>query len=100
MFAAATARSILKDQLLQLLQSNQIKITDDLQMTDVENRILEYDKLNRPEEQEVDQCRVCLEYGIGLLNLFKDCDESPSTVEKLLECSRISQVCSVMKLYC
>lgn len=99
MFAATTARTVLKAQLLQSLQSNQIEITDDLQMTDIESRILQHEKSDFLErsgcEVSVDQCRVCLTYGNGLVNLFEDLNETPSTIDKLMECSRISQVDSM-----
>lgn len=83
-FAAAKARTELKAQLLRSLHSNKIEITDDLRMTEIDKRMLEHHE---------DQCRVCLENGNGFLNLFKESNETPpSMVDKLMECSRISQV--------
>lgn len=95
---------MVKAQLLQSLQCNQMEITDDLHMTDIENRILQHEKSSamEPEIDEinsVDQCRVCLEYGNGFLNLFYDLHETPSTIDKLMECSRISQVCYFFRLF-
>ncbi|KAG4065393.1 hypothetical protein HA402_002791 [Bradysia odoriphaga] len=97
-FAAAKTRTMIKAQLLQSLQCNQMEITDDLQMTEIENRILQHEKSSAMDPEEInsiDQCRVCLEYGNGFLSLFHDLHETPSTIDKLMECSRISQVDSL-----
>lgn len=93
---------MIKAQLLQSLQCNQMEITDDLHMTEIENRILQHEKSSamEPEVEEsnsIDQCRVCLEYGNGFINLFNDLHETPSMIDKLMECSRISQVESLFR---
>lgn len=87
LFSAAKERTLLKVQLLNSLRNNKIEISDDLQMTDIENRILQH------VTDGEDQCRVCLERGNDFLSLFKDCTRTPSIIDKLMECSRISQVC-------
>ncbi len=97
-FTAAKARTVLKAQLLQTLQSNNIEIADDFQMTEIEHRIFQMEKSTETyDEHKIreDQCRVCLAVvGIGFVNLFKNSHETPSIIDKLMECSRISQVTS------
>lgn len=92
LFAAAKARTVCKVQLLESLKSNKIEITGDLQMTEIENRLLEHEKSIKHESDSEEQCRVCLTYGNGFLNLFDEQSETPSVIDKLMECSRISKV--------
>ncbi|KAJ6649313.1 Zinc finger protein, partial [Pseudolycoriella hygida] len=94
-FAAVKARTIVKAQLLESLQSNNINISDDLQMTDIENRILQQGNSNVKNEivnGTEDRCRVCLQYGYGFVNLFQESNQTPSLIDKLMECTRISQL--------
>lgn len=68
-------------------------------MTDVKNCLFETLQQGKPIikhrneiKGEKDQCRICLEHGNDLVNLFNEQFETPSIVDKLMECSRISQV--------
>lgn len=84
-----------------------MEITNDLQMTEKENHLLKIvqneksiHKHNNNQGGEGDRCRICLEQGNDLINFFKEQyeTETPSIVDKLIECSRISQV-SIAELF-
>lgn len=95
LFDAAKARTLLKVQLLKSLQNNRIEITDDLRLTEIENRILQHDQTISTygyDNDGDDQCRICLEHGNGFFNFFNEPQQTPSTIDKLMECSRISPV--------
>lgn len=94
-------RTSIKADLLGYLRKNKMEIASDLQMTENENRILDilegkkltFDEVvKRDDDEEEIICRICLERGTDFIRLFNGQHETPSITDKLLECSRISQV--------
>lgn len=92
-------RVILKNQLLDQLQQNRIRITNEItSMNYVEIRLLNYaQKTNavnfkRPLEFHQNSCRVCLVFTESMTYIFEETFDGLSIVEKFNQCACITTV--------